>query len=804
MAQLKYYDTGTSTWLPILVGAQGVQGNTGTQGTTGAGTQGTTGETGAQGTTGTQGTTGQNGNFGGASFDYTYSTTTAAADPGAGKIRFNNATITSATAMYIDSTNDAATDLSSFLNTIDDSTSTIKGHFRVSAKFDDSIFALFTISSLVDQTGWFTVNGSYVSGNGSFSDLADTVITFARTGDKGDTGTQGTEGAQGTVGAQGTEGTQGTEGAQGVSGLTGYTAPTLGSTSIASGSTTASVSDLTLINGDIQNYTFGFVAAGTGGISYSDTGANGSTNWTMPVEEVSFASVAFGNNTWVAVPTSGNTGYYSADGVTWKTSTLPASKSWQSIVFTSNAFVAIDSAASAYSVRSSDGITWTVTATVTAGAINGTGGGLVYGTNGVIAFRTPGNGSRSTNNGITWTSTTIPATGGPNYVSAAYGAGKYVVIAGGTSTNLTAYSSNGTSWTVGALPTSANWQGITFGNGKFVAVATGTDIAAYSTDGINWTTSTMSRSSTWKLITYGNNKYVVVATSGSRMAQSVDGISWTDGTINTAGGTMGGVIYGLGTPASGTAGQVLSSSGSALTWKTTKLYTEIFTVDESAAGFDYYNSTAWVCPAGVTQIHAHLIGGGGSSGAVTTTVYTGGSNFSNTNGPTDSGGFSTIYDVTADAYLAQAAGGTAGYSAVANSGTEPSGTGNYSVDTYSASTNQYLNTSLTSQNDRPYGSGGCDNIGKIDISWTMTDSTDNFTLPIATYVANTGGGNPGKELFITLAVVPGQTYYMAGGFGGGHAYWSGGMPGSGTLIKNANSPQYGTMGAVIIRYVKND
>ena len=198
-------------------GTTGAQGATGAQGTTGAGTQGTTG---AQGATGTQGITGQNGNFGGASFDYTYSTTTAAADPGAGKIRFNNATITSATAMYIDSTNDAATDLSSFLNTIDDSTSTIKGHFRVSAKFDDSIFALFTISSLVDQTGWFTVNGSYVSGNGSFSDLADTVITFARTGDQGETGAQGATGSQGV---QGITGSQGLTGLQGV--VSSETAP---------------------------------------------------------------------------------------------------------------------------------------------------------------------------------------------------------------------------------------------------------------------------------------------------------------------------------------------------------------------------------------------------------------------------------------------------------------------------------------------------------------------------------------------------------------------------------------------------
>jgi hypothetical protein len=610
-------------------------------------------------------------------------------------------------------------------------------------------------------------------------------------------------GAQGVQGASGTAGTQGTEGAQGVSGLTGYTAPTLGSTSIASGSTTASVSDLTLINGDIQNYTFGLIAVSSWGISYSGTASTESMDWTMPLEDVSLASVAFGNNTWVAVPTSGNIARYSTDGVTWKTSTLPASKSWQSIVFTSNAFVAIDSAASAYSVRSSDGITWTVNATVTAGAINGTGGGLVYGTNGVIAFRTPGNGSRSTNNGITWTSTTIPATGGPNYVSAAYGAGKYVVIAGGTSTDKTAYSSNGTSWTAGTLPTSANWSAITFGNGKFVAVAKDSNIAAYSTDGINWTSSTISRSSDWVEITYGDGKYVVVGSTSQRIATSTDGISWSDGYFNTSGNVYG-IIYGLGTPASGTAGQVLSSSGSALTWKNTKLYTEIFTVNESADSFDYYNNTAWVCPAGVTQIHAHLIGGGGSSGAVTTVVFSSGGSASNTNGPTDSGGYSSIYDASADAYLAEAAGGTAGYSAVASSGTEPSGTGDYSVSSSNISTNQYLNTSLTSQNDRPYGSGGCDNIGKIDISWTMTDSTDDFTLPVATYVANTGGGNPGKELFITLAVVPGQTYYMAGGYGGGHAYWSGGMPGSGTLIKNADSPQWGTKGAVIIRYVKND
>jgi hypothetical protein len=187
---------------------------------------GTQGTTGTQGTLGSQGTVGS---FGGATFDYTFLTSTTNADPGTGNLRFN-ASPTTATAMYIDASDDAATDLSTFLNTIDDSTSTIKGHFRVSQKLDTSVFKLYTISSLTDNTGWFTVNCSYVSGNGTLSNSDDVLITFARTGDVGAQGTQGTTGAQGSLslkvcrvfrvlkdllvqtGAQGTQGTDGTQG----------------------------------------------------------------------------------------------------------------------------------------------------------------------------------------------------------------------------------------------------------------------------------------------------------------------------------------------------------------------------------------------------------------------------------------------------------------------------------------------------------------------------------------------------------------------------------------------------------------
>ena len=83
--------------------------------------------------------------------------------------------------MYIDDQDDNSTDIQPFLRTIDDSTSTIKGHFRISNRLDASDFALFTISSITEQTGYFDVVCSYVSGSAtSFSNLEDIIITFAR------------------------------------------------------------------------------------------------------------------------------------------------------------------------------------------------------------------------------------------------------------------------------------------------------------------------------------------------------------------------------------------------------------------------------------------------------------------------------------------------------------------------------------------------------------------------------------------------------------------------------------------------
>jgi len=206
-----------------VTGAQGETGVTGAQGETGVtGAQGETGPTGAQGETGVTGATGPQGNFGGISVEYDFSTGTGNTDPGTGFVKFDNLTLTSAASMYIDDEDVNAVDIQSYLRTIDDSTSTIKGHLRISNKANSSDFALFTISGLTEETGYFNVSVAYVSGSAtSFSNNEDVIITFARTGDVGAQGNTGAQGETGATGAQGNTGVTGATGAVGQTGATG-------------------------------------------------------------------------------------------------------------------------------------------------------------------------------------------------------------------------------------------------------------------------------------------------------------------------------------------------------------------------------------------------------------------------------------------------------------------------------------------------------------------------------------------------------------------------------------------------------
>ena len=231
-------------------GLQGIQGPQGEKGDTGdTGAQGIQGIQGTQGPQGDQGPVGNTGAFGGATFEYQFNTSTTDADPGNGKLSLNNSTLQSATVLFIDDTDKNSIDIQPFLRTIDDSTSTIKGHFKISEESNPDNFRLYTISAATEDTGYHKITCAYVSGDATFSNDENIVITFARTGDKGDTG------------AQGPQGIQGVQGVQGIQGNTGATGPAGSSATISVGTVTtgAAGSSVTVTNsGSSSAATFDF------------------------------------------------------------------------------------------------------------------------------------------------------------------------------------------------------------------------------------------------------------------------------------------------------------------------------------------------------------------------------------------------------------------------------------------------------------------------------------------------------------------------------------------------------------------
>ena len=132
----------------------------------------------------------------------------------------NNSTQSSATQLSIDDIDVSGTDISTYLRTIDDSTSTIKGHVKITNYYDANEFVMMTINSLTEHGTYFDVSVTVLgySTSSPFTNDEEVLITFARSGDKGEQGTQGYQGSTGSIGVQGATGFQG---AQGVTGMQG-------------------------------------------------------------------------------------------------------------------------------------------------------------------------------------------------------------------------------------------------------------------------------------------------------------------------------------------------------------------------------------------------------------------------------------------------------------------------------------------------------------------------------------------------------------------------------------------------------
>ena len=127
---------------------------------------------------------------------------------------------------------------------------------------------------------------------------------------------------------------------------------------------------------------------------------------------------------------------------------------------------------------------------------------------------------------INWTKTKLPQDA--QWRKIIYGGNKFVAL-GDTSSvydtsSLVAYSEDGIIWEETNLPVALpNWWTITYGNGRFVAVALDANVAAYSLDGITWEQSILPREmSVWD-ITFGNGKFIGVTDDGAALI-STDGI----------------------------------------------------------------------------------------------------------------------------------------------------------------------------------------------------------------------------------------------------------------------------------------
>lgn len=152
------------------------------------GPAGPKGDTGATGPTGPTGPQGLNGQYGGAiTFDYLFNTATSNADPGSGKLALNNATESGATAIYINTTTHDGNAVSAVLATLADSSSTIKGQFRLINKADVTKFLIFNITALISHIGYdeFTIANTASSAASPFANNDELLLMFSRVGDAG-------------------------------------------------------------------------------------------------------------------------------------------------------------------------------------------------------------------------------------------------------------------------------------------------------------------------------------------------------------------------------------------------------------------------------------------------------------------------------------------------------------------------------------------------------------------------------------------------------------------------------------------
>lgn len=130
---------------------------------------------GATSSKGKPGDNGLPGLFGGYSSNWLFDAGTSS-NPGAKDIRLNNATPSSATAIYVNKTNERSVDLSDFIAQF--TSGNEYGFIRLFDEKDSSVFHYFRLTAVALASSVYTLTVSYIDGNGSFTDNNSLVLSF--------------------------------------------------------------------------------------------------------------------------------------------------------------------------------------------------------------------------------------------------------------------------------------------------------------------------------------------------------------------------------------------------------------------------------------------------------------------------------------------------------------------------------------------------------------------------------------------------------------------------------------------------
>lgn len=116
---------------------------------------------------------------------YSFETSTSMAAPASGGLRLNNASLASVTAIAVNASEAGGVDVSDFVATWDDSTNTVKGYVEVRKEGSGAVLALYSLTSVTDNTTWLQLAVTYVSGSGSLTAADSVYLVPYRTGNKG-------------------------------------------------------------------------------------------------------------------------------------------------------------------------------------------------------------------------------------------------------------------------------------------------------------------------------------------------------------------------------------------------------------------------------------------------------------------------------------------------------------------------------------------------------------------------------------------------------------------------------------------